>query len=136
MLVAMMMLAMAAPNPRTLDPPRKAYQVCLKAFETKSLAAKIDAATYAVALKATCTAEATALAKALTDFDVAMGTKRSAAAATAESDVSDYRLTSEERFRDMMPSAPRTATASSSAPTTTEPKAAATAQKVDASAPQ
>ena len=136
MLVAMMMLAMAAPNPRTLDTPRKAYQTCLKAFETKSLAAKIDAAAYSVALKATCTAEATALAKALTDYDVAMGTKRSAAAATAESDVSDYRLTSEERFRDMMPSAPRTATASSSAPATPAPTATATAQKVDASAPQ
>ena len=44
MLVAMMMLALAAPNPRNLDPPRKAYQQCLKAFETKSVAAKMDAA--------------------------------------------------------------------------------------------
>ena len=136
MLVTTMLLALAGPNPRTLDSPRKAYQLCLKTFETKSITAKIDAAAYAVALKATCTAEATALTKALTDYDVAMGTKRSTAAATAENDVSDYRLTSEERFRDIMPSAPRTATASSSAPTAPAPTAAAAAQKVDASAPQ
>jgi len=136
MLVAMMMLALAAPNPAKLETPRKAYQACLKTFEMTSLAAKMDAAAFAVALKGTCTAEAATLAKALTDYDVAMGTKRSAAVATAESDVSDYRLTSEERFRDMMPSAPRTATASASAPATPVPTAGATAQKVDASAPQ
>ena len=38
MLVAMMMLALAAPNPHALDAPRKAYSACIKAFETKSLA--------------------------------------------------------------------------------------------------
>jgi hypothetical protein len=102
MLIAMMMLALAAPNPSKLDTPRKAYQTCLKAFETASIAAKMDAAAYANALKGACTAEAGALAKALTDYDVAMGTKRTAAAATAASDVADYMLTSEERFRDMV----------------------------------
>ena len=136
MLVAMMMLALAAPNPAKLDPPRKAFQTCLKSFESTSLAAKMDGAVFAAALKGACTTEGAALAKALTDYDVAMGTKRTAAAATAENDVSDYRLTSEERFRDMMPSAPRTATASSSAPTTPAPPAAGPAQKVNASAPQ
>ena len=45
---------------------------------------------------------AAALAKALIEFDVGTGTKRAAAAATAESDIADYRMTSEERFRDMM----------------------------------
>lgn len=108
MLVAMMMLALAAPNPRTLDPPRKAYQVCLKAFETTSIAAKMDAAAYGAALKGACTAEAASLAKALTDYDVAMGIKRAAAAATAASDVADYVLTSEERFRDRVSSASKT----------------------------
>ncbi len=98
MLVAMMMLAVAAPNPRTLDAPRKAFVVCLKAFETSSIAAKMDPAAYGAALKGACTAEAASLAKALTDYDVAMGTKRAAAAATAASDVADYVLTSEERF--------------------------------------
>ena len=102
MLVAMMMLALAAPNPARLDTPRKVYQSCLKTFETTSLAAKMDAAAYAAALKGTCAAEAAALAKALTDYDVAMGTRRTAAAATAASDVADYMLTSEERFRDMV----------------------------------
>ena len=101
MLVAMVMLALAAPNPKMLEPPRKAYSACIKEFETKSLAAKMDAAAYAAALKGVCTAEAAALAKALTDYDVAMGTKRAAAAATAQSDVADYMLTSEERFRDL-----------------------------------
>jgi len=102
MLVAMMMLALAAPNPRNLDPPRKAYQQCLKAFETKSVAAKMDAAAYGVSVKAACTGEAAALTKALTDYDVAMGSKRTAAAATAASDVADYMLTSHERFSDMV----------------------------------
>ena len=73
MLVTMMMLALAAPNPHSLDAPRKAYAACIKEFETKSLDAKMDAAAYAAALKGACTAEAAALAKALTDYDVAMG---------------------------------------------------------------
>jgi len=102
MFVAMMLL-LAAPNPHSLDAPRKAYQECIKQFETKSLAAKMDAAAYSTALKGACTAQAAALAKVLIEFDVAMGGKRAAAAATAESDVADYRLTSEERFRDMLP---------------------------------
>ncbi len=108
MFVAMMMLTLAAPNPGKLDSPRKAYQACLKSFETKSLGDKMDAAAYATALKGACTAEAGALAKALTDFDVAMGTKRAAAAATAASDVADYMLTAEERFRDMVTPASKT----------------------------
>ena len=108
MLVAMMMLALAAPNPSKLDMPRKAYQACLKSFETKSLGDKIDAAAYSAALKGACTAEAGTLAKALTDHDVAMGSKRAAAAATAASDVADYVLTSEERFRDMVTPASKT----------------------------
>jgi hypothetical protein len=101
MLVAMMML-LAAPNPHSLDAPRKAYAACVKQFETKSLAAKMDPAAYSTALKGACTAEASALARALIDFDVGTGTKRAAAAATAEGDVAEYRLTSEERFRDMI----------------------------------
>ena len=102
MLVMMVMLAMAAPNPRTLDPPRKAYSACIRQFENKSLEAKMGAAAYATAVKGACASEAAALAKALTEFDVAMGSKRAAAAATAASDVADYVLTSEERFRDMV----------------------------------
>jgi len=101
MLIAMMML-LAAPNPHSLDAPRKAYSACVKQFENKSLADKMDAAAYSAALKGACTAEAAALTKALVDFDVGTGTKRAAAAATAESDIADYRLTSEERFRDMI----------------------------------
>jgi hypothetical protein len=102
MLVMMMLLATAAPNPHALDVPRKAYSACIRGFETKSIAAKMDAAAYSTALTGVCTGEAAALAKALTDYDVAMGGKRASAAATADSDVADYRLTSEERFRDLM----------------------------------
>jgi hypothetical protein len=98
MLVAIVMLALAAPNPRNLDPPRTAYQTCLRAFEATSLAVKMDAAAYGNAVRGACAAEAAALVKALTDYDVAMGSKRAAAAATAASDVADYVLTSEERF--------------------------------------
>ena len=103
MLVTIMLMAMAAPNPRALDTPRKAYAACIKGFEVKSLAAKMNSAAYSSAIKGACNAEAAALAKALTDFDVAMGSKRAAAAATAASDVADYVLTSEERYRDSMP---------------------------------
>jgi hypothetical protein len=38
----------------------------------------------------------------LVKFDTAMGTKRTSALANAARDVDDYRLTSEERYRDMM----------------------------------
>jgi hypothetical protein len=100
MLVAMMML-LAGPTPQSLDAPRKAYAACVKQFETKSLADKMDAAAYSTALKGVCTSEAAALTRALVAFDVGTGTKRAAATATAESDLADYRLTSEERFRDM-----------------------------------
>ncbi|MDQ3074670.1 MAG: hypothetical protein M3Q88_03520 [Pseudomonadota bacterium] len=117
MLVTMMLLAMA-PNPTVLDAPRKAYSVCIKGFETKSLAAKMDPAAYATALKGQCSAEADSLARALTSYDVAMGGKRATAAASAASDVADYRLTSEERFRDLTPSAPAMATATPAPPVT------------------
>ena len=104
-MLVMIMLAMAAPNPHALDAPRQAYAACIRGFETKSVAAKMDAAAYSTALSGVCTAEAAALAKALTDYDVAMGGKRASAAASAESDVADYRQTSEERFRDLMTAA-------------------------------
>ena len=135
MLVTMMMLAMGAPNPHALDIPRKAYSACVKQFETKSLAAKMDAAAYSLALKSACTGEAAALTKALTDFDVAMGGKRASALATAQSDVADYRLTSEERYRDTLPGSASTATAAA-APPAASPKVIGTAQKVDAAAPK
>jgi len=99
MLVAVMMLALAAPNPVTLNAPRKAYQSCLKAFETTSAAAKMDTTAFGTAVKTACTAEAASLIKALTDYDVATGSKRSSAAEAATSDVADYMLTSEDRFR-------------------------------------
>ena len=101
-MLVMLLLALAGPNPHSLDRPRKAYSTCIRSFETRSLAAKMDAGAYSTALKAMCSAEAAALARALTEYDVAMGTKRAEAVATAESDVADYRVTSEERFRDMM----------------------------------
>ena len=101
-MLVVMLLALAGPNPHALDGPRKAYSACIRGFETKSLEAKMDPAAYATALKGSCTAEAEALARALTAYDMAMGTKRAAALATAESDVADYRITSEERFRDLI----------------------------------
>ena len=136
MLVTMLMLAMAAPNPHSLDAPRKTYAACVKEFESKSLAAKMDASAYSAALKGACTAEGAGLAKALTDYDVAMGSKRASAVATAESDVAEYRLTSEERYRDMMPGSAPTATASAAAPAADPAKVAGDAKKVEAAAPQ
>ena len=101
-MLVMMMLALAAPNPHALDAPRKAYSACIRAFENKSVEAKMDPTAYATALKSMCASEASALATALTNYDVAMGTKRASAEATAASDIADYRITSEERFRDIM----------------------------------
>jgi hypothetical protein len=95
-------LALAAPNPTSIDAPRRAFSACLKSFETNQLKAKIDAAAYASAVKSACSNEAQALADALVKFDVAMGTKRANAVANAERDVDDYRLTSEERYRENM----------------------------------
>ena len=54
-MLVMMMLALAAPNPQALDAPRKAYAACIRSFETKSIAAKMDAAAYSAALKGACT---------------------------------------------------------------------------------
>lgn len=95
-------LALAAPNPSSIDAPRRAFSTCLKSFETNQMKAKIDAAAYANAVKSACSNEAQALADALIKFDVAMGTKRASAQANAQRDVDDYRLTSEERYREMM----------------------------------
>jgi hypothetical protein len=102
MITFVLALALAAPNPAAIDAPRRAFQVCLKSFETNQLRAKVATDAYAAAVKAACSAEAQALTDALVKFDVAMGTKRASALANAQRDVDDYRLTSEERYRDNM----------------------------------
>lgn len=101
MIAFVLALAVAAPNPSSIDAPRKAFSTCLKTFETNQMKAKVDAAAYATAVKGACPAEAQALSNALIKYDVAMGTKRASAQANATRDVDDYRLTSEERYRDM-----------------------------------
>ena len=95
-------LALAAPNPSSIDAPRKAYATCLKSFETNQMQAKVQAGAYETSIKAACPAEASALSQALIKYDVAMGTKRAAAAANAERDLDDYRVTSIERFKDLV----------------------------------
>lgn len=101
MIAFVLALALAAPNPGSIDAPRMAFQACLKTFEGNQMRAKVAADAYAAAVKAACPAEAQALTDALVKFDTAMGTKRPAAMANAERDIDDYRLTSEERYRDM-----------------------------------
>jgi hypothetical protein len=100
MFTLVLALALAAPNPTSIDAPRSAFRACLKTFETNQMNAKVDAAAYANAVKNACSTEAQALADALIKYDVAMGTKRASAQANAQRDVDDYRLTSEERYRD------------------------------------
>lgn len=102
MITFVLALALAAPNPAIIDAPRKAFQSCLKSFESNQLKAKVDPDAYATAVKTACTAEAQALTDALVRFDTAMGTKRPAALSNAQRDVDDYRLTSEERYRDLI----------------------------------
>ena len=102
MITFVLALALAAPNPTSIDAPRRAFAACLKSFETNQMSAKVDAAAYSNAVKAACPGEAQALSDALVKYDVAMGTKRASAQANAQRDVDDYRLTSEERYRDQM----------------------------------
>ena len=94
-------LALAAPNPASIDAPRRAYATCLKSFEANQLSAKVEPAAYEAAVKTACPAQAAAFTAALVAYDVAMGTKRAAATANAARDVEDYQLTSSERFRDL-----------------------------------
>jgi len=101
MLTIVMAVALAAPNPSAIDAPRKAFATCLKSFENNQMRANVAADAYAAAVKQACPSEAAALAEALVRFDVAMGTKRASAEANAARDVEDYRLTSEERYRDL-----------------------------------
>jgi hypothetical protein len=102
-----MMLFVASPNPQTLIAPRKAYAACIKAFETKSLEAKMSPVAYSSAVKSACQAEAATFVRALIAYDVAMGGKQATAASSAASDVADYVLTSEERFKELADSSPR-----------------------------
>jgi hypothetical protein len=101
MITFVLALALAAPNPASIDAPRHAFQTCLKTFETNQMRAKVAPDAYATAVKGACSAEAQALSDALVKFDTAMGTKRPAAVENAARDVDDYRLTSEERYRDL-----------------------------------
>ena len=101
MITFVLALALAAPNPSSIDAPRRAFASCLKTFESNQMRAKVAADAYSTAVKATCPTEAQALSDALVKYDVAMGNKRAAAQENAQRDVDDYRLTSEERYRDM-----------------------------------
>ena len=102
MITFVIALALAPPNPGAIEAPRKAFQACLKTFETNQRQAKVAVDEYSAAVKAACQPEAAALSDALVKFDTAMGTKRPAAIANAQRDVDDYRLTSDERYRDLM----------------------------------
>jgi hypothetical protein len=101
MITFVLALALATPNPSSIDAPRKAFAACLKTFESNQRNAKVAAEAYSAAVKTACPAEAQALEDALVKFDVAMGTKRPTALSNAQRDVDDYRLTSEERYRDL-----------------------------------
>ena len=102
MITLVIAFALAAPNPAAIDAPRRAFQACLKTFENNQRQAKVAADAYSTAVKTACPAEAQALSDALVKFDTAMGTRRPAALANAQRDVDDYRLTSDERYRDLM----------------------------------
>ena len=102
MIAFVLALALAAPNPSSIDSPRRAFATCLRSFESNQLRAKVAVDAYTAAVKAACPAEAQALTDALVKFDTAMGTKRASAVSNAQRDIDDYRLTSEERYRDTM----------------------------------
>jgi len=101
MITLIVALALAAPNPKSIDAPRHAYSTCLKTFESNQLKAKVDPAAYEAAVKTACPSEASALTTALVNYDVAMGTKRAKATENAAMDVEDYQLTSVDRYKDL-----------------------------------
>jgi hypothetical protein len=101
MFTMMVALALAAPNPKSIDAPRHAYATCIKSFETNQLKAKVEPTAYGEAVKAACPAEAAAFTAALVNYDVAMGTKRATATSNAARDVEDYQLTSVDRYTDL-----------------------------------
>ena len=102
MITLVVALALAAPNPSSIDAPRKAYAICIKTFESNLLKAKIDPAAYETAVKTACPSEAAAFTEALVRYDVAMGTKRASATANAARDLEDYQLTSVDRYKDLL----------------------------------
>lgn len=102
MITLVIALALAAPNPASLNAPRQAYAACLKTFEVNQLKAKVAPEAYEAAIKAACQAEAAAFTEALIRYDTAMGTKRAAATSNAQRDLEDYQLTSVERYRDRL----------------------------------
>ena len=101
MITLFVALALAAPNPKTIDAPRHAYASCIKSFESNQLKAKVDPAAYETAVKTACPSEAAAFTAALVNYDVAMGTKRAAATSNAARDLEDYQLTSVDRYKDL-----------------------------------
>jgi hypothetical protein len=101
MITLLVALALAAPNPASIDGPRKAYSLCIKSFETNQLKGKVDPAAYETAVKSACPTEAAALTAALINYDVAMGTKRAKATENAAMDLEDYQMTSVDRYKDL-----------------------------------
>jgi hypothetical protein len=101
MITLIVALALAAPNPKSIDAPRHAYATCLKTFESNQLKAKVDPAAYEAAVKTACPSEAAALTLALVTNYMAMGTKRAKASENAALDLEDYQLTSVDRYKDL-----------------------------------
>jgi hypothetical protein len=101
-MITLVIALFLAPNPAAIDAPRHAFQACLKSFESNQRQAKVAADAYSAAVKTACPTEADALTNALVKFDTAMGTKRPTALSNAQRDVDDYRLSSDERYRDLM----------------------------------
>ena len=89
MITFVLALALAAPNPSSIDAPRKAFAACLRTYESNQRSAKVAVDSYSTAVKTACEAEAKALTNALVGFDVGMGTKRPAALANAQRDMDD-----------------------------------------------
>ena len=52
MITFVLALALAAPNPATIDAPRRAFQTCLKSFESNQMKGKVAADAYSAAVKA------------------------------------------------------------------------------------
>ena len=89
-LVIALALAGAPPSSAPSGQARKAYSACLQKVIKAKTEEKLSADAFKAAAKAGCAVEEAAMMKALTDFDVATGSKRADAEEFARSQIDEY----------------------------------------------
>lgn len=107
MVLSVLFLALAAPNPASLNSPRQAYVSCLRSFEAAKRTTQMTVDAYAAEAKSACAGERDSYRSAMVAYDTAMGAKKAEAASNADLDIEDYVMGSVERYRDVAGPAPQ-----------------------------